>query len=345
MDDGDVIDQVGLLPDAAAIVLLCTSLVADRDGVGERPLGPKAFAALEAAIERASLAGPGDLIGRGGVEISQLLGVTPDDGEAHARRLGRFGQLAFELDRLAARGVWVLTVADPGYPWRLRDRLGSGRPPVLFGSGPAGLLDGGGVAIVGSRDIDDEASAFAERLAAAVARGGESVVSGGARGVDIAAMRAAFGAGGTVIGVLPEGVERRLRDVSTRSAVADGQAVIVSPYHPAAGFSAGAAMGRNKLVYALADVAVVVSSALGTGGTWAGTVEALDARWVPVLVRDDASAPSGNRALLERGAAPLLEADLRVAASVADLRGFAGSRATRQVAETPAAYQARLFDD
>ena len=100
-------------------------------------------------------------------------------------------------------------------------------------------------------------------------------MSGGARGVNAVAMRAAFGAAGAVIGVLPEGVERRLKEAATRSAVASGQAVIVSPYHPAAGFSAGAAMGRNKLIYGLADVAVIVSSDLGSGGTWTGAMEAL----------------------------------------------------------------------
>ena len=59
---------------------------------------------------------------------------------------------------------------------------------------------------------------------------------------------------------------------------------MVSPYHPTAGFSAGAAMGRNKLVYALSDVAVVVSSGQASGGTWTGASEALKAGWVPVLV-------------------------------------------------------------
>ena len=109
---------------------------------------------------------------------------------------------------------------------------------MLFGSGPAALLNGGGVAIVGSRDVDEAAVAFTERLATAVAAGGSAVVSGGARGIDVTAMGAAFAAGGSVIGVVPEGVERRLREASTRTAVAAGEAVLVSPYHPAAAFSA-----------------------------------------------------------------------------------------------------------
>ncbi len=217
---------------------------------------------------------------------------------------------------------------------------------MLFGSGPASMLSGGGVAIVGSRDADEAAVAFTERLASAVARGGTPVVSGGARGIDAVAMRAAFDAGGSVVGVVPEGVERRLREASTRSAVAGGQALLVSPYHPAAGFSAGAAMGRNKLIYALADVAVVVSSAEGSGGTWTGAIEALKGGWVPVLVRDDAGTPPGNAALIRQGAAPVRSSDLAdrlVASDLASLGPEPGS--PRVAAETPVPYEQRsLFD-
>jgi len=91
----------------------------------------------------------------------------------------------------------------------------------------------------------------------------------------------------------PEGIERGPRGVSA-GGVGEGRAAFLSPCTPGAAFSAGAAMGRNKSIYALADVAVVVSSAVGSGGTWAGAVEALKARWVPVIVRRRQDAPAGN---------------------------------------------------
>ncbi len=187
--------------------------------------------------------------------------------------------------------------------------------------------------------------AFTRRLASAIAVGGSSLVSGGARGIDVTSMSAAFEAGGTVIGVLPEGVERRLRETATRSAVAGGSAVVVSPYHPSAGFSAGAAMGRNKIVYALSDVAVVVSSADGSGGTWTGAREALKAGWVPVLVRDDASAPPGNRSLMSFGARALRPESIGEVVSATELRALAGSSESK-VAEPAAPYrQTALFDE
>ncbi len=341
----DVIDLESLSPDAPALILLCTSLGGERGATGLRPLGPVAWSKLDDSLRRNSFRGPRDLIGLSADEIARSLGIDDDIAAGYARLLGRSGQLAFELDRLRSRGIWVATIADEVYPRVLRDRLGSSAPPVLFGSGPASLLGGGGIAIVGSREADDEAVAFTTRLAAAAAAGGSSVVSGGARGIDVAAMRAAFEAGGSVVGLVPEGVERRLREASTRSAVAGGQAVIVSPYHPSAAFSAGAAMGRNKLIYALSDVAVVVSSADGSGGTWTGAVEALKGGWVPVLVRDDPGVPAGNRSLVSLGAARLSSASIGSAIGSTDLVALAGVSG-RKVAEVASAYkQERLFDD
>ncbi|CAL1241128.1 DEAD/DEAH box helicase [Candidatus Methylocalor cossyra] len=46
----------------------------------------------------------------------------------------------------------------------------------------------------------------------------------------------------------------------------DCRLVLISPYDPRSGFNVGRAMQRNKLIYALADLALVVSSDLNKGG-------------------------------------------------------------------------------
>jgi len=64
-------------------------------------------------------------------------------------------------------------------------------------------------------------------------------------------------------------------------------------------------MQRNKLIYALADAALAVSSDYGKGGTWTGAVEQLDKlRFVPVYVRANGEAGQGLEGLRERGAMP-----------------------------------------
>jgi DNA processing protein len=341
-----MIDYGALSPDASAIILLCSSVGTDRVAGTTRPLGPRTWARIKERLERRSFGGPRDLLGLSAVEIDRALDVGGDEAARIAQLLARGGQLAFELDRLRSRGIWVVTIADDTYPARLVERLGGDAPPVLFGSGDASALERGGIAIVGSRDADDAALAFAEALAGAAARGGTWVVSGGARGIDVTAMRAAATADGPVLGVLSEGVERRLRDGATRAAIASGQAVLISPYHPGAPFSAGAAMGRNKIIYALSDVAVVVSSGAGSGGTWFGAIEAIEGRWVPVLVRDGLGVPDGNRALIGKGGVSLPVDALPVdAVSVADLLALVPTR-ERSMAEASAPYeQQALFDE
>jgi predicted Rossmann fold nucleotide-binding protein DprA/Smf involved in DNA uptake len=87
-----------------------------------------------------------------------------------------------------------------------------------------------------------------------------------------------------------------------RNLLLDGQLVLISPYDPSAGFNVGNAMQRNKLIYALADASLVVSSDLNKGGTWAGAIEQLDKlKFVPVYVRSTGGSP-GLDALRSKGA-------------------------------------------
>lgn len=62
-------------------------------------------------------------------------------------------------------------------------------------------------------------------------------------------------------------------------------------------------MRRNRLIYALAQAAVVVASSIEGGGTRNGALENLASAWVPLHVRDDGS--PGNRQLIADGAIAL----------------------------------------
>ncbi|MCK4451126.1 MAG: DNA-processing protein DprA, partial [Anaerolineae bacterium] len=72
-----------------------------------------------------------------------------------ARLLGRGGGLAIELERLESLGIWVVTRADAHYPRRLKQRLKHAAPAILFGAGEQALLGQPGLAVVGSRNVDD----------------------------------------------------------------------------------------------------------------------------------------------------------------------------------------------
>jgi predicted Rossmann fold nucleotide-binding protein DprA/Smf involved in DNA uptake len=253
---------------------------------------------------------PAALQGKSASDLVKILGLPPDEAERIVRLLDRSGGLALELENLFSRGLWAVTRVDEPYPAKLRDTLKHQAPTVLFGAGDIHLLDRPGVAVIGSRSIDEAAAAFAKEVGRKTVAGGLPVISGGARGTDRIAMNGAIEADGTSVGALADSLEATVRKSDVRDLLLDGRLVLITPYAPTAGFSVGAAMGRNKLIYGLADFAVVVQSDFQTGGTWAGAVEALKAGWCPVFARESAETPKGNRELIKLGAAPLPDTEL-----------------------------------
>ncbi len=225
------------------------------------------------------------------------------DSDRIKRLLARGFLLSQAIDRWQTLAIWVLSSADAEYPRRLKPRLNDDAPPVLYGCGEITILNTGGLAVVGSRHVDEALIAYTEDIGRLVAKAGRTLVSGGARGIDQAAMRGALEAGGNVTGVLADSLERMALNRELRNFLMDRQLALVSPYDPAAGFNVGHAMQRNKLIYALAESALVVSSDYEKGGTWAGAVEQLQKlQLVPVYVRSNGKTSKGLDELRHRGA-------------------------------------------
>ena len=236
-------------------------------------------------------------------------GLPQDLGERIAELMDRATAVAFELDRLEQSGIRTLTAFDEHYPRAWLDRLRAKAPPLVHAAGALELLDAPGLGVVGSRDVSQAGGEVAREVARLAARRGLPLTSGGARGVDQLAMDAAFEAGGAVVGMLAESLLRKLKSPDVRRAVYEGSTVMCTPYSPNAPFSAGNAMGRNKLIYAQAALTVVVASDDGTGGTWSGAAEALKHGYGPVAVwRGDGEGP-GNEPLQQLGAIPVTSLD------------------------------------
>lgn len=216
------------------------------------------------------------------------------------------------IDRAVARwteqGIWVLGRKDPGYPRdRLARRLGDSIPPVFFGVGARRLLETRSTAIVGSRDAPVATLALAQALGTAEARAGRTVVSGGARGVDERAVQGAFLEGGSAVVILADGLARQAPKVVHAEHLAAGTLALISPYAPDAAFSTPNAMGRNRLIYCLADEAIAVASSYGKGGTFVSAREALRRGYGPVWVAPSDDPRSGNPLLLQAGGRPLAD--------------------------------------
>jgi len=229
--------------------------------------------------------------------------------------LGRGTQLGFAVENWQRNGIWVISRSDSDYPARYKKHLKEKAPPLLFGVGERSLLNGGGLAMVGSRNVDTIGEVFTREVARSCAENSMPVVSGGARGVDQVSMESALDAGGTSIGIMADSLLKKSLGKIFRKAIASKRLLLISPYHPEAPFRGWAAMGRNKLIYAMADFALVVSSDHKKGGTWAGATEELKRETsIPVFIRIDETVPKGNKKLLDVGAvqwpAPLSSKDL-----------------------------------
>lgn len=283
-------------------VLLLTAWFS-KPGKGEpKPLTPKEWGRFALWLKDRSMA-PEALLRNNDLDAT-LFGWSDKTVDVARIRalLERAGALGIALEKWQRAGLWVMTRSDPDYPSRLKRRLKTDAPPVLFGSGNRQLLNQGGIAVVGSRDASEDDLAFTTELGGRVALEGRSVVSGGARGVDEASMLGALECDGTVIGVLADSLLRTSNSAKYRRALMDRNLVLVSPFNPEAGFDVGNAMARNKYIYALSDAAVIVSTTEGKGGTWSGAMEALKHGWVPLWVKPHPDTRSGNAVLVGMGA-------------------------------------------
>jgi len=292
-----------LSQDSQAILLLTAPLMTGRMEPSTDLLTPGEYGHLVVFLHEVQRS-PGDLLTADADSLlRQCQGVV--DGDRLRKLLGRGFLLSQAVERWQTRAIWVVTSADASYPHRFKERLKDDAPTVLYGCGEAPILETGGLAVIGSRNATPELLTYTECIGQLAANAQQTVISGGARGIDQASMRGALGAGGTVVGMLADSLERAVLNREYRSPLMEGQLVLVSPYDPMAGFNVSNAMQRNKMIYALADAALVISSDYQKGGTWTGAAEQLTTlRLVPVFVRSQGEIDKGLQELQNMGALP-----------------------------------------
>ena len=284
--------------DSQTLLLLCSQLGLSSDPEFS-PLTLREWNPIARKMQTASLR-PADLLNFLQADLQTRLELSTEHATRITHLLERSGALAIALERLNNLGIHVLTRADKDYPERYRQRLKDSAPAVLFYAGEKALLGQPGIAVVGSRHLDEAGQECARFVGNACGISGQVLYSGGAKGVDTLSMESALEARGTAVGVLADSLERAVK--SRKEALSRGDLCLVTPYSPNAGFSVGAAMGRNRLIYCLADYAIVVASDAETGGTWTGATETLKNNWVPVFVLEHDAMPEGNKLLLGKGA-------------------------------------------
>jgi DNA processing protein len=157
---------------------------------------------------------------------------------------------------------WTPDSSD--YPAELLDLA---HPPrELHVIGRTSALSKPRVAIVGTRSSTAYGERITRTLTRALVRGGVSVVSGMARGIDAAAHRTALEEGGNTVAVLGTGVDvpypvgHRL----LHRAIAE-HGIVVSENAPGAKAGPGSFPRRNRIIAALAPVTIVVEAGFRSG--------------------------------------------------------------------------------
>lgn len=286
---------MSLTQDSLALLLLCSQIGLEKDSV--KALTLREWNPIARKLQAISLR-PSDLFANSIDDLSFDL----SSGERGRLEFLLSRDIQPELDRLSSHGIFPLTRVDSDYPRHYRQRLKESAPTVLFYAGEKALLDQPGIAVVGSRHLDEVGTKVALFIGNACGNSGQVLFSGGARGVDDISMNSALESRGTAVAVLAQSLELTIKKY--RNALTRGDLCLITPYSPDAGFSVGAAMGRNRLIYTLADYAIVVASDIESGGTWAGAIQTINNNWIPLFVLEHDAMPEGNKALIKKGAIP-----------------------------------------
>lgn len=159
----------------------------------------------------------------------------------------------------------LMVLGDADYPPRL---LATADPPLLLWlQGRRELLGSPSLAIVGSRNPTAQGGDNARAFARALARGGYTIVSGLALGVDAAAHEGALEASGATIAVVGTGLDqvypRRNEKLAARLLAAGG--LVVSEYALGMPVLPANFPKRNRIIAGLSLGCLVVEAAMQSG--------------------------------------------------------------------------------
>ena len=287
-----------------AVLLLTSPLLA---AVSDKPGNAKVLSAREYGQLAQSLLQtrhqPADLLN---APLDALLAATPVDldPERLNQLLARGFQLGQAIEHWANRSITVIGRADEVYPRRYKQRLKHQAPPLLYACGNLELLNRPALAVVGSRATPEALLQQTTQVGELAASADVVIASGAAKGVDEAVMLGALQAGGCAIGVVADSLEKMCAKPLWRQALIDGRLLLLSAEAPSLRFQVWRAMARNKLIYGLADAALVMSSTKDIGGTWEGAKEQLTKlKSCAIYVVDDPRGGEGLPALHAVGAA------------------------------------------
>lgn len=226
---------------------------------------------------------------------------------------------AFLVEDLLEQGYQIIPITSSDYsPWMKKNLKRTNSPPLIYIKGNKQILQESSIAIVGSRKANRPSLQFTDHVAKEASKQNKVVVSGFAQGVDKRALDSTLKYKGQSIIVLPQGIATFQSGYKKYyQPIISGDVLVLSTYFPKAPWSAPHALGRNPIIYGLANEIFVAESGQ-TGGTWEGALNGLK-RGRRLFVRvPGEKEKNANKLLIGKGAIPVDENGKR-------LKGYEGT--------------------
>lgn len=201
------------------------------------------------------------LPGKNEAKLDQIVQTLVD--EQH-QLIDRANQLSASL---RANGVYFILDSDPSFPISLR-RIPD-PPRWLFVEGNLKVLQSvKSVAIVGSREPEENSVRLAKKVTELLVHEGYLIVSGLAEGIDAASHETAIALGGSTIAVLGHGTSH-VYPASTskiRTKISEKSGAVITEYFPKEMYNRHYFLWRNRMQSGLSIAVVPIESTL-KGGT------------------------------------------------------------------------------
>jgi DNA processing protein len=207
--------------------------------------------------------------------------------------------VAADLAWLDASGTALVLWGDPAYPPLLAHTVGA--PAALYVQGSVPLLSSPQLAMVGSRNPTPGGRTTAREFAAWFARGGITITSGLAVGIDAASHEGALRGGGSTIAVCATGLDR-VYPAANRALAARIRAhgALLSEFPPGTAPLPGNFPQRNRIIAGLARGTLVVEAARRSGSL-------ITARFALEAGRELFAIPGSIHSPLSRGCHQLIK--------------------------------------
>lgn len=266
-------------------------------------IGPAAFLKLLQAFGSAT-AVCGATLQELSVVVQPKIALAIHHKEAEEKMLASFAWVVGEACHL-------IFLSDDDYPLALAESAAP--PPVLFGRGQRGLLQGALLAMVGSRAASPQGLINAHEFAKDLSLKGYTIVSGLASGIDAAAHEGALLGQGSTIAVVGTGIDRIYPASNKTLALKIATTgLVLSEFPLGTGPIAHNFPRRNRVIAGLSRACLVVEASVESGSL-------ITARLAAESGREVFAIPGSIHNSQARGCHRLIKEGAKLVESVVDI--------------------------